>query len=96
MKVALATCKKEKGQNQLKLLEVLMQPGEKLSLTRSIRSKKTGRLLPKEGALVSITENLGRTLLLVEFARGQREYVFKDEVESERDHSSSCNQKCYL
>ncbi len=73
-----------------------MQPGEKLNLTRSIRSPKTGSLLPKEGTLVSITENLGRTLLLVEFARGHRECVFENEVESERDHSSNSNQECYL
>ena len=58
-----------------------MQPGKKLNLTRSIRSAKTGSLLPKEGTLVSVTENLGRTLLLVEFARGHREYVFEHEVE---------------
>ena len=51
-----------------------MRPGEKLNLTRSIRSPKTGSLLPKEGTLVSVTENLGRTLLLVEFGRGHREY----------------------
>ena len=38
-------------------------------------------MLPKEGTLVSVTENLGRTLLLDEFARGQREYVFENEVE---------------
>ena len=73
-----------------------MQPGIKLNLTRSIRSAKTGNLLPKEGTLVSVTENLGRTLLLVEFAHGQREYVFENEVEFERDHSSSSNQECYL
>ena len=65
-----------------------MQPGIKLNLTRSIRSPKTGSLLPKEGTLVSVTENLGRTLLLVEFARGQLEYVFENEVEFEQDHSS--------
>jgi hypothetical protein len=64
-----------------------MRPGEKLNLNRSIRSPKTGGLLPKEGTLVSVTENLGRTLLLVEFARGHREYVFENEVEFERDHS---------
>jgi len=86
----------ESGQNQVKLREVLMQPGEKLNLTRSIRSAKTGSLLPKEGTLVSVTENLGRTLLLVEFARGQLEYVFENEVEFERYHSSSSNEECYL
>ena len=73
-----------------------MRPGEKLNLTRSIRSPKTGSLLPKEGILVSITENLGRTLLLVEFTCGHREYVFENEVESEQDHSSSSDQECYL
>ena len=73
-----------------------MQPGIKLNLTRSIRSAKTGSLLPKEGTLVSVTENLGRTLLLVEFARGDREYVFENEVEFGQDHSSSSNQECYL
>ena len=88
--------RKAKGQNQVKLWEVLMRPGEKLNLTRSIRSAKTGSLLPKEGTLVSVTENLGRTLLLVEFARGHREYVFENEVEFEQDHSSSPNQECYL
>jgi hypothetical protein len=87
---------KEKGQNQVKLREVLMQPGEKLNLTRSIRSAKTGSLLPKEGTLISVTENLGRALLLVEFAREHREYVFENEVEFEQDHSSSSNQECYL
>jgi len=59
-----------------------MQPGEKLNLNRSIRSAKTGSLLPKEGTLVSVIENLDRTLLLVEFARGHREYVFENEVDS--------------
>jgi len=73
-----------------------MQAGKKLNLTRSIRSAKTGSLLPKEGTLVSVTENLGRTLLLVEFTRGHREYVFENEVEFEQDHSSSSNQECYL
>src|SRR4030095_11534229 len=88
--------RKAKSQNQVKLWEVLMQPGEKLNLTRSIRSPKTGSLLPKEGTLVSVTENLGRTLLLVEFTRGHREYVFENEVEVEQDHSSSSDQECYL
>jgi hypothetical protein len=80
--------RKEKDQNQVKTMGGYMQPGEKLNLTRSIRSPKTGSLLPKEGTLVSVTENLGRTLLLVEFARGHREYVFENEVEIQSDHSS--------
>ena len=47
-----------------------MQPREKLNLTRTIRSATTGMLLPKEGTFVSMTENLGRTLLLVELKAG--------------------------
>ena len=65
-----------------------MQPGIKLNLTRTIRSAKTGMLLPKEGTLVSVTENLGRRLLLVEFTGGQHEYVFENEVEIQSDNSS--------
>jgi len=42
-----------------------METGVKL--TKTIRSSTTGMLLPREGRLVSVTENLGRTILLVEF-----------------------------
>jgi len=59
-----------------------METGVKLNLTTIIRSAKTGMLLPREGTLVSVTNNLGRTLLLVEFENGQSEYVFENEVES--------------
>jgi hypothetical protein len=58
-----------------------MKTGLKLNLTKTIRSAKTGMLLPREGTLVSVTENLGRTLLLVEFEGGQAEYLFENEVE---------------
>jgi len=58
-----------------------MKTGLKLNLTTTIRSAKTGMLLPREGTLVSVTENLGRTLLLVEFEDGQAEYLFENEVE---------------
>jgi hypothetical protein len=58
-----------------------MKTGLKLSVTKTIRSAKTGMLLPREGTLVSVTENLGRTLLLVEFEDGRAEYLFEDEVE---------------
>ena len=59
-----------------------METGVKLNLTTMIRSAKTGVLLPREGTLVSVTNNLGRTLLLVEFEGGQSEYLFENEVES--------------
>lgn len=58
-----------------------MEAGVKLTLTKTIRSAKTGMFLPKEGTLISITDNLGRTLLLVEFEDGQSEYLFENEVE---------------
>ena len=65
-----------------------METGIKLNLTKTIRSAKTGMLLPREGTLVSVTENLGRTLLLVEFAEGQHEYLFECEVELENGNAS--------
>ena len=58
-----------------------MQTGVKLNLTKTIRSSKTGMILPKEGTLVSVTENLGRTLLFVQFENGQSECLFENEVE---------------
>ena len=69
-------------------MEQSIEPGAKLNLTKTIRSAKTGMLLPREGRLVSVTENLGRTLLLVAFENGQREYLFECEVEVNHSHSS--------
>jgi hypothetical protein len=65
-----------------------METGVKLNVTKTIRSAKTGMLLPREGTLISVTENLGRTLLLVEFADGQHEYLFGHEVKLENSNSS--------
>jgi hypothetical protein len=65
-----------------------MKTGLKLNLTKAIRSAKTGMLLPREGTLVSVTENLGRTLLLVEFEGGQAEYLFENEVEVQSESPS--------
>jgi hypothetical protein len=56
--------------------------GEKLRIKKVVRSQKTGMILPNEGTLVCVTENLGRKLLLVTFADGNSEYLFADEVES--------------
>jgi hypothetical protein len=55
--------------------------GEKLRIKKVVRSQKTGMILPTEGTLVCVTENLGRRLLLVAFADGNSEYLFDDEVE---------------
>ena len=58
-----------------------MTTGEKLRIKKLVRSQKTGMVLPKEGTLVCVTENLGRRLFLVAFADGNSEYLFDDEVE---------------
>ena len=65
-----------------------METGVKLNVTKTIRSSKTGMLLPREGTLVSVTENLGRTLLLIEFDKGQHEYLFEYEIEFENGNRS--------
>ena len=65
-----------------------METGAKLNLIRSIRSSKTGMLLPREGTLISMTENLGRTLLLVAFDNGQHEYLFEHEIQFKREDLS--------
>jgi len=67
-----------------------MKTGLKLNLTKTIRSAKTGMLLPREGTLVSVTENLGRTLLLVDCAGGQSEYLFENEVELQDEAAADC------
>lgn len=64
-----------------------METGARLNVTKTIRSSKTGMLLPRKATLVSVTENLGRTLLLVEFADGQHEYLFEHEVKFENGNA---------
>ena len=64
-----------------------METAVKLNLTKTIRSSKTGMLLPREGTLVSVTENLGRTLLLMKFEDGQNEYLFEHEVKFENGNA---------
>jgi hypothetical protein len=44
--------------------------------------------LPRQGTLVSVTENLGRTLLLVKFEDGQQDYLFDHEVEVDNGNAS--------
>ena len=68
-----------------------METGTKLNVTKPIRSSKTGMFLPREGTLVSVTENLGRTLLLVKFEDGQHEYLFDHEVELKSGNVSPQN-----
>jgi hypothetical protein len=58
-----------------------MDTGVRVRLTKIVRSPRNGRLLPREGTLAGVTENLGRRLLLVAFEGGNSEYVFDNEVE---------------
>ena len=46
----------------------------------AIRSAKSGLLLPREGILVKIVENLGRNLILIDFGKGMTEYLFEHEI----------------
>jgi hypothetical protein len=61
-----------------------MEPGEKIRTIKSIRSQRTGIMLPREGTFVSSTENIGRTLILVDFGQTGKEYLFRHEIESEK------------
>jgi len=47
-----------------------------------------GHVITEGSTLVSVTENLGRTLLLVAFEGGHSEYLFEHEVELNNGDSS--------
>ena len=57
-----------------------MNPGDALKTIGPIRSQKTGLILPREGKFVGAIENLGRTLILVNFGNAGNEYLFPNEV----------------
>jgi hypothetical protein len=57
-----------------------MKPGDLLKVKRTIRSQKTGVILPREGTFVRAVENLGRQLILVNFGAAGEEYLFPDEI----------------
>jgi len=61
-----------------------MQPGEKIRTIMSIRSQRTGHILPRDGILLSARENLGRTLILVDFGECGTEYLWPHEIEEEK------------
>ena len=60
--------------------DTIVKPGDVLTITRSIRSQKTGLLLPRQGIFVSAIENLGRQLILVNFDSAGLEYLFPNEI----------------
>jgi hypothetical protein len=63
-----------------------MNPGDALKTIGPIRSQKTGLILPREGKFVGAIENLGRTLILVNFGNAGDEYLFPNEVLPETVH----------
>jgi hypothetical protein len=84
-KVAVVKVKRRRGTNNSRTAashtaEVNMNPGEPLKTVKPIRSQKTGVLLPREGTFVRAVENLGRSLILVNFGSAGEEYLFPDEV----------------
>ncbi len=66
-----------------------MKAGELIKTTRPVRSQKTGVVLPREGTIISTTENLGRTLVLVNFGQGREEYLFPDEIVTAEERRAS-------
>jgi hypothetical protein len=57
-----------------------MKPGDVLTMTRPIRSQKSGVVLPRQGIFVSAIENLRRQLILVNFGKVGLEYLFPNEI----------------
>ena len=58
-----------------------MKPGKKIRTIMSIRSQRTGLTLPREGIFVGARENIGRTLILVDFGEAGTEYLLPHELE---------------
>jgi len=67
-----------------------MKPGEKIRTIVSIRSHRTGLILPRDGIFLSARENIGRTLILVDFGEAETEYLLPHESgETKRESESS-------
>jgi len=65
-----------------------MKPGEKIRTIMSIRSQRTGLILPREGIFVGARENIGRTLILVDFGEAGTEYLLPHEIEEGKGKQS--------
>jgi hypothetical protein len=57
-----------------------MKPRDVLTTTRPIRSQKTGLVLPRQGIFLGTIENLGASLVLVDFGSASLEYLFPNEI----------------
>jgi hypothetical protein len=65
-----------------------MKPGERIKTVMSIRFRRTGLILSREGIFVSAIENLGRTLILVDFGEAGSEYLLPHEIEEQKGNWS--------
>ena len=75
--------------------DTIVESGDMLTITRSIRSQKTGLLLPRQGIFVSAIENLGRHLILVNFDSAGLEYVFPNEIVAQSPGVKESLAVCY-
>jgi hypothetical protein len=66
-----------------------MKRGEKIRTIMSIRSQRTGLILPREGIFVGARENIGRTLILVDFGEAGTEYLLPHAIEDAKRESES-------
>ena len=65
-----------------------MKPGKKIRTIMSVRSRRTGLTLPREeGIFVSARENIGKTLILVDFGEAGTEYLLPHELEETKRES---------
>jgi hypothetical protein len=58
----------------------------------SIRSQRTGLILPRDGIFIGARENLGRTLILVDFGEAGTEYFLPHEIEGAKKEAESISQ----
>jgi hypothetical protein len=66
-----------------------MKAGDKIRTIMSIRSQRTGLILPRDGIFLSARENIGRTLILVDFGESGTEYLLPHEIEDAKMEAES-------
>ena len=58
----------------------------------SLRSQRTGLILPRDGIFIGTRENIGRTLILVDFGEAGSEYPLPHEIEEAKKEVESISQ----
>ena len=57
-----------------------------------VRSQRTGLILQRDGILIGARENIGRTLILVDFGEAGSEYLLPHEIEEAKKEVESISQ----